>query len=296
MAHSDPSSSTRGATRRPGTLWVVATPIGHLDDLGARARHLLETVPVIAAEDTRTSRRLVEGRSGNVTWLSLHEHNESHAASRVLDRLAAGDDVALVSDAGTPLISDPGYRLVGEARRQGFPVSPVPGPCAAIAALSAGGLPTDRFSFQGFPPARAAARRARFESLAGATETLVFYVPARDLPGVLSDMASAFGTERAAVVARELTKQFETIRDGGLGALAEWVSGDPDQQRGEAVVLVEGAAGKAASDIDARRLARELAAELPPARAARVLARVTGLSRREAFDEIERLRADERGD
>ncbi|MGM0659337.1 MAG: 16S rRNA (cytidine(1402)-2'-O)-methyltransferase [Pseudomonadota bacterium] len=274
-----------------GTLLIVATPLGNLDDFSTRARQVLAEVEVIAAEDTRTSRKLLPPRSAAPRWVALHEHNEARVVDRLIETLAAGTDVALVSDAGTPLISDPGYRLVDRAHERGIRVSPVPGPCAAIAALSAAGLPSDRFRFEGFLPARGGQRRKRLQALAGATATLLFYVPARDLADVLGDAADILGPARRAVVGRELTKRFETIRRAGLAELADWVAGDPDQQRGEAVLVVAGAPEETTSaGLDTGLLARELAAELPPARAARVLARVSGMTRREAFGLVESTR------
>ncbi len=268
------------------TLWVVATPIGNLDDFSPRARHCLDRVAIIAAEDTRVSRRL--GCGAQARWVSLHEHNERSVVGELIEQLSGGADIALVSDAGTPLISDPGYRLVSAAHDAGITVSPIPGPCAAIAALSAAGLPSDRFSFEGFLPARRSARTSRLQALADAMATLVFYVPARDLPAVLGDLAGTFGPDRQATVARELSKRFETIRRDAVGALAEWAAADPDQQRGEAVLVVAG--HRVASDVEspgdralARRLAGALADELPPSRAARVIGRVAGLSRQEAW-------------
>jgi 16S rRNA (cytidine1402-2'-O)-methyltransferase len=279
------------SVRAPGTLWVVATPIGNLEDLSPRAARLLAEAAVIAAEDTRTSRRLVPPRSCAPEWIALHEHNEAAAQARVIARLREGSDVALVCDAGTPLISDPGYRVVAAAHDAGLRVAPVPGPCAAVAALSAAGLATDRFRFEGFLPARASARRERLARLADETATLVFYVPARDLPAVLDATAAAFGADRPATVARELTKQFETLRRDGLQALADWVRADRDRTRGEAVLVVAGApAGASAAGVDVRQLARDLAGELPPARAARILARHSGLNRRQAFELIEKTR------
>jgi 16S rRNA (cytidine1402-2'-O)-methyltransferase len=283
-------TSTRSA---PGTLWVVATPLGHLDDLSPRAARALARADVIAAEDTRTSRKLVPPRDASPEWVALHEHSESRVVERLLAALRDGRDIALVSDAGTPLISDPGFRLVAAAREAGMRVSPVPGPCAAVAALSVAGLPTDRFRFEGFLPARAGPRRERLAELAGERATLVFYVPARDLPKTLADAVDALGSTRPATVARELTKQFETVRTDALAALADWVAADADQRRGEAVLVVAGAAeSRPAGAIDAHRLARDLAAELAPARAARILARHSGLSRREAFELVEATRKD----
>ncbi len=267
----------------PGTLYVVATPIGHLGDLSPRAGALLGSVDRIAAEDTRVSQRLpgVEGRGRLV---SVNEHSERQQIGQLLDALAAGQSVALVSDAGTPLVSDPGYRLVAAAHDRGLAVSPIPGPCAAIAALSVAGLPSDRFFFEGFLPARAAARRQRLSALAEQTATLIIYVPARDLKAVLGDLQSVLG-DRQACLARELTKRFETVRRAALSQLLDFVIADPDQARGEAVLVVAGA--EAAVDrvsIDA--LARELAEALPPSQAAGLLARVSGLSRRQAWQRV----------
>ena len=274
-------------------LWIVATPLGNLDDLSPRARDVLAEVDVIAAEDTRVSRKLLPSRQKPPRWVVLHDHNESRAVEDLIELMIGGLDVALVSDAGTPLISDPGYRLVDRAHATGIRVSPVPGPCAAIAALSAAGLPSDRFCFEGFLPAKAGQRRKRLESLARERATLVFYVPARDLFPVLTDAVTALGANRLAAVGRELTKRFETVRRDRLEELAAWVQGDPDQQRGEAVVLIEGGADEPLSrDLDTTLLARELAAELPPARAARVLVKVSGMDRRGAFALVESVRGD----
>jgi 16S rRNA (cytidine1402-2'-O)-methyltransferase len=272
-----------------GTLWVVATPIGNLDDLSPRARHVLETVPVVAAEDTRVSSRLLADRAERAEMVSLHEHNEVRVVERLVEKLQGGVDIALVSDAGTPLISDPGYRLVAAAHDAGIPVRTVPGPCAATAALSIAGLATDRFWFEGFLPAKSGARRKRLGELAGQTATLVFYAPARDLPAVLEDMIAAFGPDRRATLARELTKLHETVRRDGLQPLHDWIAADPDQQRGEAVLVVVGSETTAPS-VDPNALAEELARELPPSRAAKVLARLTGLNRKEAFELIESKR------
>lgn len=272
-----------------GTLWVVATPIGNLGDLSPRARTLLESVPLIAAEDTRVSSRLLAGRADRAQMVSLHEHNEAREVERLIAKLQAGVDVALVSDAGTPLISDPGYRLVTAAHDAEIPVRSIPGPCAATAALSIAGLATDRFWFEGFLPAKSAARRKRLGELAGQSATLVFYAPARDLPAVLDDMIAAFGPDRRATLARELTKLHETVRRDEIQPLRDWVAADPDQQRGEAVLVVAGN-DSVAPTVDPAALAEELARELPPSRAAKVLARLTGLNRKEAFALIEARR------
>lgn len=275
----------------PGTLWIVATPLGNLDDLSPRARAMLAGVDVIAAEDTRVSRKLLPPREKPPRWVALHEHNEPRAVEELIGLLIGGLDVALLSDAGTPLISDPGYRLVDRAHDAGVRVSPLPGPCAAIAALSAAGLPSDRFCFEGFLPARAGQRQKRLEALSYERATLIFYVPARDLYPVLKDAAATLGTNRLATVGRELTKRFETIRRDRLDALAVWVRDDPDQQRGEAVLLIEGVGEESLSrNLDTKLLARELASELPPARAARILVKISGMDRREAFSLVESVR------
>lgn len=275
----------------PGTLWIVATPLGNLDDLSPRARDVLAEADVIAAEDTRVSRKLLPPRDKPPRWVALHEHNESNTVEAIIEILTAGANVALVSDAGTPLISDPGYRLVDRAHKAGIRVSPVPGPCAAIAALCAAGLASDRFLFEGFLPARAGLRRRRLDGLSRERATLIFYVPARDLHPVLTDAVAALGASRLAAVGRELTKRFETVHRDHLEALATWVESDPDQQRGEAVLLIEGAtADSSPPALDTTLLARELAGELPPARAARIVAKLSGLDRRAAFGLVESVR------
>lgn len=276
-----------------GTLWVVATPIGNLGDLSERAREVLASVPVIAAEDTRVSARLLGHRQSPVQMVALNEHSERRQVGGLLDRLAQGLDVALVSDAGTPLVSDPGFRLVCAAHEAGFRVSPVPGPCAAIAGLSVAGLASDRFWFEGFLPARSAARRSRLQALAALTVTVIFYVPARDLVDVLDDCIEALGGDRLAALGRELTKLHETVHRASLDSLAAFCRNDNNQARGEAVLLVSGCSDDALAAVDPLALARELAGELAPSRAAGVLARLTGLSRKQAFALVERIRADE---
>jgi len=276
------------------TLWIVATPIGHLGDLSERARDLLETVPVIAAEDTRVSRRLLAGRRTGPRWIRLNEHSEERVVEEVLGLLRSGVDVALVSDAGTPLVSDPGYRLVSAAHAAGLPVSPIPGPCAAIAALSTSGLPSDRFWFEGFLPSRASARRRRLQALAAMPASIICYVPARDLVEVLADCIAVLGADRAATVARELTKRHETIRRGRLDELHAFCQNDPEQGRGESVLILAGSE-RVPATIDAAALAAELALELPPSRAARVLSKLSGLSRKEAWAVVERHRSEAPG-
>jgi len=269
-----------------GKLWVVATPIGHLDDLSPRARAVLRDVAVVAAEDTRHSAPLLAHAGSRARTLALHEHNEREQAERIVERLLAGDDVALVSDAGTPLVSDPGFRLVRAAREAGCEVSPVPGPCAAIAALSVAGIASDRFVFEGFLPAKAAARRERLQQLASEPRTLIFYESSHRIAESLEDLASAFGGARPATLARELTKLFETVIAATLAELHARVLADANQQRGEFVLVVAGAAGAAADATlaEGRRVFALLREELPPARAAKLAAAITGAPRKALYE------------
>ncbi len=270
---------------KQGRLWIVATPIGNLDDLSLRAAGVLRDVGVIAAEDTRHSAPLLARIGSRARMFALHEHNEREQAARLVDLLRGGADVALVADAGTPLVSDPGFRLVRAAREAGIVVSPLPGPCAAIAALSVAGLPSDRFVFEGFLPARAAARRERLAALASETRTLIFYESSHRIVEMLDDCIAAFGAARAGVVARELTKLFETVLSSPLGELHARVVADADQQRGEFVVLVAGAEGEQADATlaEGRRVFALLREELPPARAAKLAAAITGAPRKSLY-------------
>lgn len=278
------------ASPEPGTLWVVATPIGNLGDQSPRMQGLLQQVPVIAAEDTRVTRRLLGQRASEPRWFSLNEHSESRLLPQLIEVLQSGQDVALVSDAGTPLVSDPGYRLVDAAHAAGLRVSPLPGPCAAIAALSVAGLPSDRFWFEGFLPSRRAARRARLRELKPLAATLIAYVPARDLVEVLQDAVEVIGPDRQAALGRELTKLHETVCRKPVGELLEFCRARAEQGKGEAVLLLAGSATPAAA-INAEALADELAAALPPSRAAGILSRLSGLNRRQAWAAIEQRRS-----
>ena len=269
----------------PGVLYIVATPIGNLDDISRRALQVLEAVPLIAAEDTRHSRKLLAHYGIEARLFALHEHNERFAAEKLLKTLLGGDDVALVSDAGTPLISDPGFYLVRAVRQAGIRVIPLPGPSACIAALSVAGLPTDRFVFEGFLPARSAARKQRLSELATEKRTLVFYESSHRICESLKDMAENMGSERQATVARELTKTFETIRGGSLAELVSWVQADSNQQKGEFVVILQGAPARN-SDIDetVEQVLTVLLAELPLKQAASLAAKITGLPKNRLYE------------
>lgn len=269
-----------------GTLFVVATPIGHLGDISARALEVLKQVDRIAVEDTRHSGRLMQHFAISTPMLALHEHNERNVAPALVEQLQAGQSIALISDAGTPLISDPGFNLVRLARQAGVRVVPIPGPSALICALSAAGLATDRFVFEGFLPAKSAARRARLEHLVREPRTLIFYESSHRIVESLSDMAEIFGESRRAVLARELTKQFETIHQDKLGALQRWVEADSYQQKGEMVVLVEGWTQPDDDSLNAEadRVLQILMEELPVKTAAKLTARLTGLNKRELYE------------
>lgn len=279
---SAPSHPT-GAVRSGG-LFVVATPIGNLGDLSPRALETLKTVSAICAEDTRHTRQLLAHFGVERPLLALHEHNEDEIAQRLVQRLLAGESLALVSDAGTPLVSDPGFRLVRAARAAGIPVSPLPGPSALIAALSVAGLPSDRFVFEGFLPAKAAARRERLSVLAAETRTLVFYESAHRIEETLADAVGSFGAQRAATIARELTKLFETVLDGTLEDLRARVAADPNQRKGEFVLLVQGAGEDADAKIaEGRRLYAKLSEHLPPSTAAKLAAELSGAPRKALY-------------
>lgn len=272
------------ASDNAGVLHVVATPIGNLGDMSPRGLDTLRGVAAICAEDTRHTRRLLAHFGIERPLLALHQHNEDAQAGQLVARLQAGDSLALVSDAGTPLVSDPGYRLVRAARAAGVRVSPVPGACAAIAALSVAGLASDRFVFEGFLPARGAARRERLAGLAGETRTLLFYESAHRIEAALADMAAVLGEGRPAVLARELTKLFETVLDGSLGELLARVRADPDQRRGEFVLLVEGVGEESDTRLaEGRRLYARLGEHLPPSTAAKLAAELSGAPRKALY-------------
>lgn len=269
-----------------GQLYVVATPIGNLEDMSPRAVQVLRAVDLIAAEDTRHSGVLLRHFSIATPMLALHDYNERQISEMVIGRLLEGKNIALISDAGTPLISDPGYHLARNAHYAGLRLVPVPGPSALIAALSVSGLPTDRFAFEGFLPAKHAARRKRLEGLIQERRTLAFYESPHRILDSLADMVEILGPERDAVLARELTKTFETIRLMPLGELRNFVVDDPNQQKGEFVLLVAGAAEpeKGALDAESCRIASLLAEELPVKKASALAAKITGVKKNALYN------------
>ncbi len=259
-----------------GVLYVVATPIGNLQDISRRAIEVLSGVSVIAAEDTRHSQKLLAHLGIQTPLQACHEHNEQQVGEKFMARLHDGESIALISDAGTPLISDPGYRLIALAHQQGVRVVPVPGACAAIAALSAAGLATDRFVFEGFPPAKPAARRDYFARLRDEPRTLLFYVACHRLLSTLEDMREELGGSRRVTLARELTKTFETIHRTTLDALYDYVAGDDNQTRGEMVLVVEGNVQPRTDAGQEKAVLTILLAELPVRQAVKLAVKLTG--------------------
>jgi 16S rRNA (cytidine1402-2'-O)-methyltransferase len=274
-----------GAKHKSGDLFLVATPIGNLGDISARARLVLSEVVCVAAEDTRHSGQLLQHLGIAKPLVSLHEHNEARRTEELIERLKRGESIALISDAGTPLISDPGFELVRAAIAQGIRVVPIPGACAAIAALSAAGLATDRFAFEGFLPAKTAGRRERLATLSQDERTLIFYEAPHRLTETLTDIAEMCGGERRVTVARELTKQFETMYYGTAKELVARATQDSDMNRGEIVIVVAGATPQArATSLDTDKVLRTLLEEIAPAQAAKLAAKLTGEKRSELYD------------
>ncbi|WP_422138484.1 16S rRNA (cytidine(1402)-2'-O)-methyltransferase [Endozoicomonas sp. ALC020] len=267
-------------------LFVVSTPIGNLDDMTPRATEVLKQVSVIAAEDTRHSRKLLNHFGIDTPMIPCHEHNERHQAEVLLARLQQGDSVALISDAGTPLISDPGFVLVRMVREQGIKVVPVPGACALVAALSVSGLPTDRFYFEGFLPAKSSGRKKRLEALGAMTNTWAVYESTHRILDSLADFREVLGGDRYVVLARELTKTFETVLAGKVEALEKILQEDSNQCRGEFVVLVEGAEEQKqeAVDPETAKLLQRLLQELPAKKAAAVIADVSGYRKKQLYE------------
>jgi 16S rRNA (cytidine1402-2'-O)-methyltransferase len=291
------SSKTQGAiivaNSAVGRLYVVATPIGNLGDFSPRGVDTLRSCGLIAAEDTRRTGTLLRHFEIPTPLLSLHDHNERQRTPELLARLQGGESIALVSDAGTPAISDPGFELVAAAAAAGIEIVAVPGPCAALAALSIAGLPTDRFCFEGFLPARGAARRARLDALSGEPRTLVFYESPHRIREMLEDCRNCFDAARRAAVARELTKLHETLYRGSLGELCARAHADTDFVRGEIVLVIEGAAPAATAPEDAEldRVLALLLAELPLKQAARLAAQILRVRDNEAYKRALQLKA-----
>ena len=265
-------------------LFVVATPIGHLDDMSYRAIDVLKSVSLIAAEDTRTSAQLMKYFNISTPLTACHEHNESNKIDILVQKLLNGEDMALISDAGTPLISDPGFKLVRAAQANGIRVIPVPGACAAIAALSAVGLPSDRFSFQGFLSAKQSQRVQQLEKLKDETQTLIFYEAPHRILDSVKDMAAVFGADRPVGFAREITKTFETIKKMTLGELAEFIAADHHQQKGEIVLVVGGASEE--KDMEQEKLdqlLQRLLQDLSVKAASQLAADLTGIKKKIAY-------------
>ena len=265
-------------------LFVVATPIGHLDDMSYRAIDVLKSVSLIAAEDTRTSAQLMKHFNISTPLTACHEHNESNKIDILVQKLLNGEDIALISDAGTPLISDPGFKLVRAAQANGIRVIPVPGACAAIAALSAVGLPSDRFSFQGFLASKQSQRLQQLEKLKDETQTLIFYEAPHRILDSVKDMAAVFGADRPVGFAREITKTFETIKKMTLGELAEFIAADHHQQKGEIVLVVGGASEE--KDMEQEKLdqlLQRLLQDLSVKAASQLAADLTGIKKKIAY-------------
>lgn len=265
-------------------LFVVATPIGHLDDMSYRAIDVLKSVSLIAAEDTRTSAQLMKHFNISTPLTACHEHNESNKIDILIQKLLNGEDMALISDAGTPLISDPGFKLVRAAQANGIRVIPVPGACAAIAALSAVGLPSDRFSFQGFLASKQSQRLQQLKKLKDETQTLIFYEAPHRILDSVKDMAAVFGADRPVGFAREITKTFETIKKMALGELVEFIAADHHQQKGEIVLVVGGASEE--KDMEQEKLdqlLQRLLQDLSVKAASQLAADLTGIKKKIAY-------------
>ncbi|MDB9958735.1 16S rRNA (cytidine(1402)-2'-O)-methyltransferase [Oceanospirillaceae bacterium] len=267
-------------------LYVVSTPIGNLEDLTPRAVETLKKVDLIAAEDTRHSGRLMQHFAISTPMLAVHDHNERQRAQILVEKLSQGQSIALISDAGTPLISDPGYHLVSAVREAGYKVVPVVGACALIAALSVSGLATDRFSFYGFLPSKSSGRTQKLQQLAKVTHTQVFYESPHRIVAMVSDIVLVMGSHRQIVLARELTKTFETIYGGPAADVRAWLLADHNQQKGEFVVLIEGAEEEQLHDIgpEEERMLTLLLAELPIKKAAAITASITGHKKKALYD------------
>lgn len=268
------------------SLYIVSTPIGNLGDISQRAISVLQSVDVIACEDTRHSGKLMQHLSISTPCLAFHEHNEREKTASLVKRLQSGESVALISDAGTPLLSDPGYHLVKAAHEANIPVVPVPGASALLSALVAAGLPTDRFVFEGFLPNKQLARQKALQNLKAEMATMVFYEAPHRILNCLNDMAEIFGPDREAVLARELSKTYETIHRDSLVNLHTWVKQDANQQRGEIVLVVAGASAPADDvlDAEAKRILTLLLDQLSVKQAASITAEITGLKKNRLYE------------
>ncbi|WP_111892936.1 16S rRNA (cytidine(1402)-2'-O)-methyltransferase [Acinetobacter sp. MB5] len=265
-------------------LFVVATPIGHLDDMTFRAIEVLKSVSLIAAEDTRQSAQLLKHFNIDTPLTACHDHNEANKIHQLIEKLKHGENLALISDAGTPLISDPGFKLVRAAQEHGIRVTPVPGACAAIAALSAVGLPSDRFSFEGFLPSKSSQRLSQLEKLKDETQTLIFYEAPHRILECVKDMKEVFGADRAVGFAREITKTFETIKKMTLGELVEFIERDHNQQKGEIVLVIGGAATE--KDLSQAKLDEwllRLLQDVSVKAASQIVADLTGMKKKIAY-------------
>ncbi|HYE36031.1 16S rRNA (cytidine(1402)-2'-O)-methyltransferase [Methylocaldum sp.] len=276
----------------PGILYLVATPIGNLRDFTFRAVEVLQRVDLIACEDTRHSRPLLDHYGISKPTAAFHEHNEDAASSRLIERLRQGESIALISDAGTPLINDPGFPLVRSARAAGIQVVPVPGPCALIAAVSASGLPADRFAFEGFLPRKSSARKASLEALRDDSRTLIFYESSHRVVECVADIAAVFPSKRRLVIARELTKLFETIVDTRVGEALLLLEGNPDMRKGEFVLVLEGAADGGQAEgltVEEMRVLRILLEECSVKTAVSLAVKITGARRETVYRTALRL-------
>lgn len=267
-----------------GSLYIVATPIGNLDDITLRAVSILKSVDVIAAEDTRHSKKLLQHLGINTPMFALHEHNEMQKKSAIIERIQQGESIALISDAGTPLISDPGFLLVREARQAGITVTPIPGASSILAGLSCSGLPTDRFIFEGFIPSKKGDRKKRFESLSAEKRTLIFFEAPHRIESSLQDCTDVFGEDRQAVLCRELTKTWETFLTGNLANILSEVKADSNQSRGELVLVIAGQQKTSELDGQSQQLLELLMESLPLKKAASITAQVSGLNKKVLYD------------
>lgn len=285
-------NSKAAAEYNSGDLYIVATPIGNLKDISYRAVEVLQKVDLILVEDTRNAIKLLQHYEIKTPMRALHEHNEAHLAAEIITQIHAGKRVALISDAGTPLMSDPGYRLVRDAQDAGIQAQTVPGACAAIAALSIAGLPTDRFAFEGFLPAKTAAREQRLQDLSAEPRSLVFYEARHRILAFLSSLSEVLGADRQLAVAREMTKKFETVYRGTVAQVLEQVSTDGMAQKGEFVVVAAGAEAQQ-DDAGLDRVLRVLLQDLSLSKASKIAAHLTGVNKNQVYNRALQLQQTE---